>query len=194
MDRAQELEAVAGLRAGSEASFNVVYDEFRASLYSFLIRLSRDRHVAEDLLEETWLRLVTHARRLEPDTRLKPWLYTVARNLYISACRARMLDDLADDALIGLWPAGVGGPSPFEMTAASELERRLELALARLRTADREVLMLVVEGFTFREAATICAISPTAFRQRLSRARARLGRLLDESAEVDVAAARGALA
>ncbi len=194
MDRARELGVVAGLRAGSEASFNVVYDAYRARLYSFLIRLARDRDLAEDLLEETWLRLVTHAGRLAPDTRLKPWLYTVARNLYISACRARMLDDLGDDALIGLWPAGVGSPSPFEAAAASELERRLELALARLRTTDREVLMLVVEGFTFREAAAICGISPTAFRQRLSQARARLGRLLDESPEVDLAAARGALA
>ena len=39
-----------------------------------------------------WLRLVTSASRLRPDTRLGPWLFTVARNLYISYCRSRLLD------------------------------------------------------------------------------------------------------
>jgi len=195
MDRVQELEAVAGLRAGDEAAFNVVYDAYRARLFSFLARLARDRALAEDLLEDTWLRLVMHAQRLEPDTHLKPWLYTVARNLYLSSCRARMLDDIGDQTLIGLWPAGAGGPSPFEAAAASELERRLENALARLRTADREVLMLIgVEGFTIAEAAAICEVSPVTLRQRLSRARARLARVLDQLSDVDVTVAKGALA
>jgi len=195
MDRDQELEAVAGLKAGSEAAFDVVYDAYRARLFSFLVRLSRSRDQAEDLLEETWLRLVAFAPRLAEDTHLGPWLYAVARNLYISACRARLSDDAGDETLMGLWPTGVGGPSPFEATAASELERRVEQAMARLRTPDREVLMLVgVEGFSIAEAATVCEVTPATLRQRLSRARARLGRELERAGEVSVAAAKGALA
>jgi len=50
--------------------------------------MARDRSVAEDLLEETWLRLVLSAEGLRADTRLGPWLFTVARNLYVSSLSA----------------------------------------------------------------------------------------------------------
>ena len=89
MDRDHELELVAALRAGEPAAFDAVYDAFNARLYNFLARLANRRDVAEDLLEETWLRLVVHALRLQPDTRLGPWLFTVARNLHASNCRSR---------------------------------------------------------------------------------------------------------
>jgi DNA-directed RNA polymerase specialized sigma24 family protein len=72
MDRQVELQLVSLLRAGDPEAFNTVHDAFNARLYNFLARLSNRRDVAEDLLEETWLRLVVHARRLSPDTRLGP--------------------------------------------------------------------------------------------------------------------------
>jgi RNA polymerase sigma-70 factor (ECF subfamily) len=77
---------------------------FNARLFTFLLRSCRRREVAEDLLEETWLRLVKHARRLRPDSRLGPWLFTVARHLYVSYVRSRVLEDSALASLIALWP------------------------------------------------------------------------------------------
>ena len=181
MDRDSELRLVARLRAGDSAAFDAVYAAFNARVFGFLARLSRRRDVAEDLLEETWLRLVARAHRLQPDTELGPWLFTVARNLYFSYCRSRLLADSRVADLMGLWPAGTPRPSPFEETAASELERRLERALASLPAASREVLLLVaVEGLTSSEAAAVCGVTPEALRQRLSRARALLAKRLDE--------------
>jgi RNA polymerase sigma-70 factor (ECF subfamily) len=175
MEREAELALVARLRDGDAAAFDAVYEEYRARLYSFLARLSRSRDVAEDLAEEAWLRLVTSGSRLRPDTRLGPWLFTVARNLYYSYCRSRAVDESASGGLISLWPAGVQRPSPFEETAARELERRVEHGLASLPAPFREALLLVgVEGLTPSEAAGVCGLSPEAFRQRLSRARAAL--------------------
>ena len=89
MTHEPEAALVERLRAGEHAAFDEVYDVYRARLYTFLVRLSRSRHVADDLSEELWLRLVTHAGRLRPDTRLGAWLFAVARNLYVSYCRAR---------------------------------------------------------------------------------------------------------
>jgi RNA polymerase sigma-70 factor, ECF subfamily len=183
MDRESELRVVARLRTGDSAAFDAVYAAFNARLFGFLARLSRRRDVAEDLLEETWLRLVARAHRLQPDTELGPWLFTVARNLYFSYCRSRLIADSRLSDLMGLWPGGTPRPSPFEETAASELERRLERALASLPAASREVLLLVaVEGLTPSEAATVCGITPEALRQRLSRARALLSRRLENDA------------
>ena len=181
MDRESEIALVGRLRGGDAAAFDAVYEEYRARLFSFLARLSRSRDVAEDLAEETWLRLVASGRRLQPDTRLGPWLFTVARNLYYSYCRSRALSEAASDGLIGLWPGGSPRPSPFEATAARELERRVERGLAALPAPYREALLLVgVEGLTPSEAAGVCGLMPEAFRQRLSRARAALDRELGE--------------
>jgi len=182
MDRETELALVARLRAGDADAFDAVHDAYHARLYNFLARLSRRRDVSEDLLAETWLRLVSTADRLHTDTRLGPWLYTVARNLFYSYCRSRHLDESNAASLIGLWPTPSTRPSPFEETAASELERRVEEALARLPAQHREVLLLVsVEGLQPAEAAAVCGLRPEALRQRLSRARAALDRELDST-------------
>ena len=71
-------------------------------------------------------------------------------------------------------------PSPFEAAAATQLQRRIEVALATLPGRYREALLLVaLEGFTPAEAAVVCAVSPEAMRQRLRRARALLAKQLE---------------
>lgn len=184
MDRECELTLVRRLRDGDAAAFDRVHVEFNTRLFGFLARLARSRDVAEDLLEETWLRLVAHASRLDADTRLGPWLFTVARNLHVSYCRSRALDERYAEGTIGLWPVP-RADSPFEHAAARELESRLESALATLPVSFREVLLLVaVEGLRPAEAAVVCGLSPEALRQRLKRARALLARRLEPSADV----------
>jgi RNA polymerase sigma-70 factor (ECF subfamily) len=181
VDRDTELALVDRLRRGDAGAFDEVYDAFNGRLFTFLVRLSRHRDVAEDLLEETWLRLVTHAVRLRPDTRLGAWLFTVARNLYFSYNRSRLLEDSAAASLIGLWPIVAERSSPFESAAASELEARIERALATLPLSSREVLLLVgVAGLDHADAADVCGITPDALRQRLHRARVALARALDD--------------
>jgi RNA polymerase sigma factor (sigma-70 family) len=189
MDRACELALIRRLRSQDAAAFDEVHAEWNARLFTFLARLCRRRDLAEDLLEETWLRVVRHAHRLRDDTRLGPWLYTIARNLHVSYCRTRLLDE--GSARMGLWPAAAAPPSPFEATAVNEMERRIETALAALPGWAREVLLLVgVEGLTPAEAADVCGVRPDALRQRLSRARALLAAKL---AEGEHAAAQGSL-
>jgi RNA polymerase sigma-70 factor (ECF subfamily) len=185
MDQTSESALVARFREGDPRAFDEVYEAYHARLFNFLARLSRRRDIAEDLLEETWIRAIEHAGRLRPDTRLAPWLFTVARNLYLSYCRTRVLDD-GLTARMGLWPAPASEPSPYEKAAANELERRVETALASLPRTYREVLLLVgVEGLTPAEAAVVCGIRPEALRQRLSRARALLAERLDRGGEIN---------
>jgi len=183
MHRETELALVAGLRAGDADAFDTVYDAFQTPLFTFLLRLCRRRDVAEDLLEDTWVRLVKHAHRLRPDTRLAPWLFTVARRVHVSYVRARVVEDSTVAGLIALWPYSVARASPFEAAAASELQRRIERALTAMPLASREALLLVaVAGLEQSDAAAICGVSAEAFRQRLSRARASLARALADDA------------
>lgn len=136
------------------------------------------------LLEETWLRLVTKAGDLTDDTRLGPWLFTVARNLFASWCRHRALDDERMFDLALAWPGALPRESPFEAAARSETERRLEAALARLPPRDREVLLLVGADLSPSEAAVALGLAPEVVRKRLQRARERLARELHEGSSL----------
>ncbi len=181
MDRECELALVARLRAGDADAFDRVYEAFNARLFNFLARLARNRDTAEDLLEETWLRFVHHAPRLKTDTTLAPFLFTIARNLHVSYCRSRLLEDSCSIDLMGLGPSGSTRPSPFESTVANETGHRIEQALAAMPAIYREALLLVaVEGMKPAEASMVCGISPDAMRQRISRARTLVARKLDE--------------
>ena len=170
-----EAGLVARLRAGDTEAFDAIYEEYRPRVFGFLLRLSRRRAVAEELLDETFLRLVRHAPALRADTNLGAWLFTVARNLYWSYRRASALEDDVDPLTLSLWPITAPDPSPFELAAGDELESRLDHALSDLPPQQREVLLLVIrEGLKPSEAADVCGITAEALRQRLSRARAAL--------------------
>jgi len=175
VDREIELRLVARLKAGEPSAFEAIYEAYRPRLFGFLVRLSRRRDVAEDLLEETWLRLVQCASTLTDEARLAPWLFTVARNLYYSWRRSRGADPSRTSELDPAWPAPERGDSPFAAAAQGELERQLEAALAQLSLADRELLLLVgVEGLTPSEVAAVCGVPSATVRARLHRARERL--------------------
>ena len=178
MERDLEAGLIQGLRTGDPAAFDSIYDAYNARLFSFLARMTKNRAVAEDLLEETWLRLVASAAGLAAETRLGPWLFTVARNLFVSHCRARAREQAYERDLISLWP-GECSRSPYDSAQFSEFEERLEAALAEVPPMYREALLLVgVEGLRPADAAAVCGITPEALRQRLSRGRALLARRL----------------
>jgi RNA polymerase sigma-70 factor (ECF subfamily) len=163
---------VDGLRRGNPRAFDLVFAAYRPRVFGFLLRLSGRPELAEDLLQETFLRLASHAHRLEPDTRLRPWLFTVARNLFVSYQRWAWVDG---DRLLELGRRMLGWTpdTPHHTAEASESGRRMEAALQTIPAASREVLLLVVlEGMEPSEAAEILGIKPEAARQRLARARA----------------------
>ena len=171
MEHNREATWVERLRHGDESVFDEVFDALNPRLLAFLERMTRQRQVAEDLLEETWLRLVANANQLRADTNLVAWLYTVARNLFVSHCRTRAREQAYTAEWLSLWPNEVAR-GPYEEAATSEFERRLERALGTVPATHREVLLLVgVEGMRPAEAAQVCGISAEALRQRLRRAR-----------------------
>ncbi len=170
-----ERQLVARLKAGDAAAFEAVYEAYRPRLFSFLARLSRRRDVAEDLLDETWLRLISCSSKLTDDTCLAAWLFTVARNLHASWRRHRALDEDRIVESPAAWPDPAPGISPFDAAARDETERRLERALASLPLRDREVLLMMTSGgMDAEDAARALGLSAAALRKRLQRARERL--------------------
>ena len=163
---------VEGLRRGDRAAFDAVFAAYRRRVLGYLVRMTRRRDVAEDILQDTFLRLAQHARQLTPDTRLAAWLFTVAHRLFVSWTRAQAVRaQLAGDVA---WPER-SERTPLEAVCDSQAQVALERAFATLSPAHREVALLVgVEGLAPAEVAEILGLRAEAVRQRLARARAEL--------------------
>jgi RNA polymerase sigma-70 factor (ECF subfamily) len=174
-----------GLRRGETTAFDAVFAAYRRRIYAYLVRMTHRRDVAEDLLQETFLRLARHARALAEDTRLGAWLFTVAHRLFVSwtraqAVRRQLAGDLPGAAMAA---ARATDRSPLEALADSQTKLALERALAALPETSREVAVLVgIEGLQPVEVAEILGVRPDAVRQRLARARAQLADALGEHA------------
>ena len=182
---ADEQAWVDGLRRGEPASFDAVFAAYRGRVFGYLARMAGRRDFAEDLTQEVFLRLARAARGLRPDTNLRGWLFTVARNVLVSHARAAkataaLASELADRPLAPT-------TSPYEAHAASLTQLKVEHALAALPAGYREVVLLVaVEGLPAADVGALLSLSPEAVRQRLSRARSILAQALaDEGARHD---------
>jgi len=172
---------VGGLRRGEAAAFDAAYQAYRDRIYGFLLRLSGRRHVADDLFQETFLRLARAATTLREDTELAAWLFTVARNQWRSHQRWLLGGGgrpMPAEALDGaLEPAP--GPRPDEQAERRAALRALEQALAELPDGAREILLLCgVEELPQEQVAEILGIGYDALRQRLTRARTQLAEAL----------------
>jgi len=177
------------LRRGDRAAFRDLYARFAQASFGYLLRLAGRRDAAEDLHQEIWLSIARHAARLAPDTDLAAWIFTVARNRFVSS--RRRADVAAPGPDDGTLAEIASGASTADDPGCRDLER----ALASLPEMHREVLLLVgVEGLEVNQAAAVLAIRPDAARQRLARARAALAEALGgaEAAPESVAIGRKA--
>lgn len=172
-----DREWVARLHHGDERAFLELYSAYRARLFSFLLRLGGRWNIAEDLCQEVWMQLAGHPPTLPPGMPLGPWLFRVARNLYISYLRSREYDAMRTSELTAIQLQATSQPDPLETLAGNETERRLQAAVMQLPLAYRECLLLVAgAGLTPRQAAEILDLPAPTLRKRLSRAREALAK------------------
>ncbi|MEP6655280.1 MAG: RNA polymerase sigma factor [Myxococcales bacterium] len=164
-----ESELLDRLRSGDRAAFRELYARFSQPTFRFLARLTGRRDAAEDLHQETWLQVARNHDRLRPDSDLPAWLFTIARNAFLSSRRRSDRLTLVPEC------ASLASATGVISWDSDPTCRDLERALADLPETHREILLLVaIEGLEIRQAATVLDLSADAARQRLSRARAAL--------------------
>ncbi len=146
-------------------------------LMRFAIALTRSRDEAEDLAQAACERALAHAGQWQPDTRLDSWMFRIARTIWLNRLRARAVGER--------YRAEIAARN--EGTAVPQAESRLMLArvaekMLALPAEQRVVLMLVtVEGLTYREAAEIAGIPIGTVMSRLARGRLALMKALGEA-------------
>jgi RNA polymerase sigma-70 factor (ECF subfamily) len=143
------------------------------SLRAFAISLCGNIDRADDLVQETLLRALSHIDSFEPGTNMPAWLFTILRNLFRSEYRKRRRE--VEDA-DGRYADTL--KSHPEQTGRVEFEE-FRTALTKLPSDQREALILVgASGFSYEDAASICGCAVGTIKSRVNRARTRLADLL----------------
>jgi RNA polymerase sigma-70 factor (ECF subfamily) len=147
---------------------------YRPALRSYAAGLLGSAADADDLVQETLLRAWRYRATYRSDTSLKGWLFRILKNEFISTrSRPRPIEDVD-----GRLAAKMQAPEKGEWTV--EVEDTLA-ALERLPPVSREALILVAEGKSYDEIATICGCAVGSVKSRVSRARRRLLDLLSQT-------------
>jgi len=161
---------MARYQAGDVAAFEVLLGRHRGAVFSFLVRLSGDRARAEDLLQETWLKVVSAAPRWERRARFTTWLYTIARHLALDEARRAAYRRPAADPPGGA-PApelAASDPAPDRAAESALLRPKLEAALAALPEEQREVFLLrEYAGLPFQEIARVTGAPENTVKSRM---------------------------
>lgn len=177
-------------RDGDEQAFALLVHRYEAPLYGYLRRMLQSGADAEDVFQETFLRIFCHRRRFRPEGRFKPWAYRIATNLARDRLRARKRrgeQSLETTTLPGVGAAAYGNPvagataRPDEAASTSETAQRLESALARLPEKQRAVfLMARYNGMAYGDIARTLRIPVGTVKSRMNKATLFLLRCLEQ--------------
>ncbi len=152
-------------------------------LYNFASRLTQNGSEAEDLVQDTFARAMAAQAQFRPGSNLKAWLFRILRNAYIDGRRrARHGFELRtrdEDDTVEVHTELLRGDFELERLRRVVAED-IEAALSKLGDEARTVVLLDLEGFSEAEIGEVMGTPPGTVKSRLSRARARLRRLLVE--------------
>jgi RNA polymerase sigma-70 factor (ECF subfamily) len=175
-------------RDGDESAFPHIVARYKDRLVSAVVRLVGDRDKAEDIVQETFLRVHRNAHRYKTIARFSTWIYTIALNMAKNELR-----NTRRRRTVSLWDAGPerdGEAVPLDIADRAErpdeaFERRdlravMERCIERLPPKYKTIIVLRdVEGLSYEEIAEILKLPQGTVKSRMNRARLRFKELLD---------------
>ena len=174
--RQQSLAIAAGLKRQDAGLLDELIVCYQHRLIRYLLYLTGDRELTEDLFQEVWMRVLLRGAQFNGQARFDTWLFTIARNLVIDHRRKRTLASLdelfeasEDDRPMAFEIAG-DEPTPFDRFSNLEDRERIAAALMELDTIYREVLVLRFhEELSLEEIARVTRAPLSTIKSRLYR-------------------------
>ncbi len=184
-----DQEIVALARGGVETAYRELVRRYERPLFSLLYRMVRDRELAEDLAQETFVKALNAIESYRPEYKFSSWIFKIANNAAIDHLRRRELDTLSLEGsphaetpeAIEATALQIGDrqESPLDEVEARELGGEIEGAIAKLRPEYRSCILLRhVEGRAYEEIAEILGLPLGTVKTYIHRARNELRREL----------------
>jgi RNA polymerase sigma-70 factor, ECF subfamily len=162
-------ELVSRAQQGSEKAYRELLGRYQRPVFSIIYRMIRDREQAEDLAQETFVRVFNHIDRYDPRYKFSSWIFKIATNLTIDWIRRKELNTVSiDGSRNAVTPDQIEATSitiaspdenPEELLEAKQLGEEIEEAIGKLRPEYRAAILLRhVEGREYQEIAEILAL------------------------------------
>lgn len=186
---ATDQEVVERARGGQEAAYRELLRRYERPVFSLVYRMVRDRELAQDLAQETFVKVLNALDTYRPEFKFSSWIFKIANNAAIDHLRRRQLDTLSiDGAPEATTPDRVEatalqlshrGESPLQELEARELGSAIEQAIGKLRPEYRACIILRhIEDRPYEEIAEILDLPLGTVKTYLHRARAELKDIL----------------
>ncbi|MGB9407162.1 MAG: sigma-70 family RNA polymerase sigma factor [Terracidiphilus sp.] len=175
--RQESLAVSAGLKRQDAGLLDELIIRYQHRLLRYLLYLTGNREMAEDLFQEVWMRVLVRGAQFNGKARFDTWLFAIARNLVIDQRRKRTMSSLdelfesgGDDDRPMAFEISDGEPTPFDRFANLEDRERIAGALMEMDTLYREVLVLRFhEEMSLNEIAKVTRAPLSTVKSRLYR-------------------------
>ena len=180
--RLTDQEVVLLARSGREAAYRELIRRYERPVFALLFRMVRDRELAEDLSQETFIKALNAIESYRPEFKFSSWIFKIGNNAAIDHLRRRELDTLSLDGSphaetpeamqATALQIGARQESPLDTVEAKELGSEIEAAIGRLRPEYRSCILLRhVEGRAYEEIAEILDLPLGTVKTYIHRAR-----------------------
>ena len=191
---ASDQQVVEWAKDGNEPAFRELVRRYERPVFSLLYRMVRDRSLAEDLAQETFIKVLNGIRSYRPEFKFSSWIFKIANNAAIDHLRRHELDTLSldgsphaqtpEEMQATALQLGARQESALDAVVARELGNQIERAIARLRPEYRACILLRhVEGHSYEEIAQMLELPLGTVKTYIHRARNELRGYLETSRE-----------
>ena len=191
---ATDQEVVVLARAGRDAAYRELIRRYERPVFSLIYRMVRDRELAEDLTQETFVKALNAIESYRPEFKFSSWIFKIANNAAIDQLRRRELNTLSLDGSPNAETADAveatalqvsdRNETPREELEARELGGAIEIAIAGLRPEYRACILLRhVEGRPYEEIAEMLSLPLGTVKTYIHRARNELREALGDLRE-----------
>jgi RNA polymerase sigma-70 factor, ECF subfamily len=175
----ENVEIARGLRRRDPELLDRLIERYQHRLLRYLVFLTGNRELAEDIFQETWIRVMERGKQYNGQAKFDTWLFAIARHLVIDWSRKKTATSLeALQEQYGnehAFDVPATGPSPFDAVTSRENRESVHAALTRLDSLHREVLVLRFhEELSLEEIANITGAPLSTVKSRLYRGLAAL--------------------
>lgn len=142
MTKGEELRLIELAQAGDHDAASALIRAHQKSLFAYLLRLSGNPELSEDVVQDAFVRVLTNLHRFDPRFRFSTWLFTIAKRLYVNACQK--MKPLYDTDVVGSRQGGAEEPSlpTLLRERTSHARDAIGRALQQLSAEQREIVVL----------------------------------------------------
>ncbi len=183
-----DQDLIRQVKRGNQEAFTQLYERYWYRVLNYLYRFTGNRATAEELTQETFLRVAQNLYRYRPTGSVGGWIFRIARNLGLNAVRDSKMEgafsldeplELGEDSVDRKEAIPGRGPMPDEVAVRREQEEAIQRCLLKIAPHHREVLILCdIERRSYQEAAELLRCPMNTVASRLARARAQMAELL----------------